>query len=87
MTWYYPTGTEVNRKSVAGACGWYSLNTDKVIALPKSVYYSGDMCGVTVLLSHGGKQLKVTAVDLCDGCGGNHVGTLIAPAQVSNVRC
>jgi len=68
-TWYH-TGL--------GACGWYSAETDYIVAVSQTLFNSfpgatanpnlNPICGKQVKASYGGNEVQVTVVDMCVGC-------------------
>ncbi|KAG8881853.1 hypothetical protein FRB97_008977 [Tulasnella sp. 331] len=73
LTYYYPTGQESNVKDAFGACGTKNLNTDNVVAVSSEMFDSGAMCHASITISHGGKSLSVTVMDLCEDCDRKHI--------------
>lgn len=66
---YYVTGL--------GACGFYNVDTDHVVAISRVLYdeYTQEnnpnkntLCGKKIIVNYNSKSVEVTVVDRCEGC-------------------
>ncbi|KAI0780374.1 RlpA-like double-psi beta-barrel-protein domain-containing protein-containing protein, partial [Trametes elegans] len=60
-----------------GACGGFSKNSDRVVALNSAQYAGGSHCGHKIRINHLGKSIDATVVDECPSCG--HGGIDLSP--------
>jgi len=73
------SGTATYFYTGLGACGWWSADTDVVVALQDKVFdnYPGasssiwpnPVCGHKIKVNYQGKSIVATVVDRCAGCG------------------